>query len=39
MTDLLGIGFSGFRVDAAKHMKPDDLVGIFSKLKVHSQPE
>jgi len=33
MTDLIGIGFSGFRVDAAKHMKPDDLVAIFSKLR------
>jgi alpha-amylase len=25
MTDLLGIGFSGFRVDAAKHIYPDSL--------------
>eukprot|EP00948_MAST-09A_sp_MAST-9A-sp1_P000980 g980.t1 len=33
LTDLLSIGFSGFRVDAAKHMKPDDLVQIFVKLK------
>jgi alpha-amylase len=33
MTDLIGIGFSGFRVDAAKHIQPDDLVAIFSKLK------
>lgn len=33
MTDLIGIGFSGFRVDAAKHIRPEDLVGIFSKLK------
>jgi len=32
-TDLIGIGFSGFRVDAAKHIKPEDLVGIFTKLK------
>jgi len=32
-TDLLGIGFSGFRVDAAKHMRPDDLVAIFGKLR------
>lgn len=32
MTDLLSIGFSGFRIDAAKHMKPEDLTGIFSKL-------
>ena len=33
LTDLLSIGISGFRMDAAKHMKPDDLVSIFSKLK------
>jgi alpha-amylase len=32
-TDLISIGFSGFRVDAAKHIKPDDLVAIFSKFK------
>ncbi|KAH3746185.1 alpha amylase domain protein [Pelomyxa schiedti] len=35
LTSLLSIGFSGFRVDAAKHISPDDLVGIFSKLKVN----
>eukprot|EP01125_Pyxidicula_operculata_P006151 TRINITY_DN2141_c0_g1_i3.p1 TRINITY_DN2141_c0_g1~~TRINITY_DN2141_c0_g1_i3.p1 ORF type:complete len:858 (-),score=126.05 TRINITY_DN2141_c0_g1_i3:47-2620(-) len=33
MTDLIGIGFSGFRVDAAKHINPNDLVAIFSKLR------
>jgi alpha-amylase len=33
LTDLLSIGLSGFRVDAAKHMKPDDLVAIFLKVK------
>ncbi|KAK3271529.1 hypothetical protein CYMTET_20131 [Cymbomonas tetramitiformis] len=33
LTDLLSVGFSGFRVDAAKHIKPDDLVAIFSKLR------
>ena len=33
LTDLLSIGFSGFRVDAAKHMRPEDLVAIFSKVK------
>jgi len=33
MTDLLSIGFSGFRVDAAKHMRPEDLVAIFGKLR------
>ena len=31
--DLLSIGFSGFRVDAAKHIHPEDLAVIFSKLK------
>eukprot|EP00128_Syssomonas_multiformis_P001790 Colp12_sorted_trinity150504_noHs@268 len=33
LTDLISIGFSGYRIDAAKHIKPDDLVGIFSKFK------
>ncbi|RYG69973.1 hypothetical protein EON64_01395 [archaeon] len=33
MTDLLSIGFSGFRIDAAKHISPDDLVGILTKLR------
>jgi alpha-amylase len=33
LTDLIGIGFSGFRIDAAKHIHPDDLVQIFSKVK------
>jgi len=33
MTDMIGIGFSGFRMDAAKHVKPDDLVAIFSKFR------
>jgi len=33
LTDLIGIGFSGFRIDAAKHIKPDDLVAIFAKLR------
>jgi alpha-amylase len=35
--DLLSIGFSGFRsgirIDAAKHIGPDDLAVIFAKLK------
>ena len=35
ITDLLGIGFSGIRLDAAKHIQPDDLVAIFSKLKAN----
>lgn len=34
-TDLISIGFSGFRVDAAKHIQPDDLVGIFTKFKAN----
>ncbi len=33
LTDMIGIGFSGFRVDAAKHIQPPDLVQIFSKLR------
>lgn len=33
MTDLIGIGYSGFRIDAAKHIKPDDLVAILMKLR------
>jgi hypothetical protein len=32
MTDLLSIGMSGFRVDAAKHVKPEDLAAIFGQL-------
>jgi alpha-amylase len=35
LTDLLGIGFSGFRVDAGKHIRPDDLAAIFGKLKAN----
>lgn len=31
MADLLSIGFSGFRIDAAKHISPDDLVAILTK--------
>ena len=34
-TDLLGIGFSAFRIDAAKHIRPDDLAGIFAKFKAN----
>lgn len=34
-TDMIGIGFSGFRIDAAKHIKPDDLVGILSKFRAN----
>lgn len=35
MTDLLGAGFSGFRLDAAKHIRPPDWGVIFSKLKAN----
>eukprot|EP00823_Brevimastigomonas_motovehiculus_P006138 TRINITY_DN4910_c0_g1_i1.p1 TRINITY_DN4910_c0_g1~~TRINITY_DN4910_c0_g1_i1.p1 ORF type:complete len:625 (+),score=121.29 TRINITY_DN4910_c0_g1_i1:72-1946(+) len=33
LTDLLSIGFSGFRMDAAKHMHPDDIGAIFGQVK------
>jgi len=33
MTDLLSIGFSGFRMDAAKHIQPSSISAIFRKLK------
>jgi len=33
LVDLLSIGFSGFRIDAAKHISPDDLVGILTKVR------
>lgn len=32
-SDLISIGFSGFRIDAAKHICPDDLAAIFSLFK------
>eukprot|EP00735_Rhodelphis_limneticus_P007982 TRINITY_DN2070_c0_g1::TRINITY_DN2070_c0_g1_i1::g.21848::m.21848 TRINITY_DN2070_c0_g1::TRINITY_DN2070_c0_g1_i1::g.21848 ORF type:complete len:851 (+),score=246.46,sp/P00690/AMYP_PIG/31.71/8e-38,Alpha-amylase/PF00128.19/1.1e-15,EGF_2/PF07974.8/6.2e-05,EGF_2/PF07974.8/2,EGF_2/PF07974.8/1.5e+04,EGF_2/PF07974.8/1.5e+04,DSL/PF01414.14/6.9e+02,DSL/PF01414.14/0.21,DSL/PF01414.14/1.9e+03 TRINITY_DN2070_c0_g1_i1:67-2553(+) len=35
LTDLLGIGFSGFRIDAAKHIRPDDIVAILTKFKLN----
>jgi len=31
LTDLISIGFSGFRVDAAKHIEPADIAAIFGK--------
>jgi alpha-amylase len=31
--DLLSLGFSGFRFDAAKHIKPSSLAAIFFKFK------
>ncbi|KAJ3397138.1 hypothetical protein HDU92_000443 [Lobulomyces angularis] len=33
LVDLLSIGFSGFRIDAAKHIGPNHLAKIFSILK------
>lgn len=33
IVDLLSIGFSGVRVDAAKHMGPENLAQIFNKIK------
>jgi alpha-amylase len=35
MTDLLSIGFSGFRIDAAKHMYPKSISAILAKFKKH----
>lgn len=33
LVDLISIGFSGFRIDAAKHIAPDDLVGILTRVR------
>lgn len=33
MTELLSIGFSGFRIDAAKHIYPESLAAILKKFK------
>ncbi|KAI3642433.1 hypothetical protein MP228_011988 [Amoeboaphelidium protococcarum] len=33
LTNLISIGFSGFRIDAAKHTRPDDLAAILGKTK------
>ena len=33
ITDMLSMGVSGIRVDAAKHISPTDLAAIFKKLK------
>jgi alpha-amylase len=32
LVELLSIGVSGFRIDAAKHMSPSDLTAIFGKV-------
>lgn len=34
-TNMLSFGFSGFRVDAAKHMHPDDHVAMLSILRAN----
>jgi alpha-amylase len=34
-TDLLSIGVSGFRIDAAKHISPLSLAQIFKRLKIN----
>jgi len=33
MTDLISIGFSGYRIDAAKHIQPESLSQILAKVK------
>ena len=33
MTDIISIGFSGYRIDAAKHIQPDSIAAIFAKVK------
>lgn len=33
MTDLISIGFSGYRIDAAKHIQPESLAAILAKVK------
>lgn len=35
LTDLISIGFSGFRMDAAKHIQPSSLAAIFAKVKAN----
>jgi len=35
MTDLLSVGFSGFRIDAAKHIYPESLAAILAKFKAN----
>jgi alpha-amylase len=35
LTDLLSIGFSGIRIDAAKHMHPNDIAAILAQLKAN----
>jgi len=33
MVDLLSIGFSGFRMDAAKHIQPESIAAILANFK------
>jgi alpha-amylase len=33
MVDLISIGFSGYRMDAAKHIQPESISAIFAKVK------
>jgi alpha-amylase len=33
LTDIISIGFSGFRIDAAKHIMPDSIAAILGNLK------
>ena len=33
LADLISIGFSGFRIDAAKHIHPDDIASILGQVK------
>jgi len=35
LTDLYSIGFSGIRMDAAKHIQPDDIIAIFTAFRVN----
>ena len=32
LNDLLGLGVAGFRIDAAKHMTPEDIAGILRRI-------
>lgn len=34
-TSLLSMGFSGFRIDAAKHISPANLAAIFARFKAN----
>jgi alpha-amylase len=33
LVELLSLGASGFRIDAAKHIAPEDLSAIFKKVQ------